>query len=392
MYDVILVRFGEIALKGNNRKYFLNKLHSNIVAACRKLGDHKVQKTHGRIFVYPEGDTEELLDRLKMVPGIVSLSPGMIVPLDYDELQKASLELFEQEVDNYPTTFKVETKRANKSFPKNSMEINREIGAHLLRNIDSPEQNLSVDVHQPEHRFQIEVRKNNIYIFTRVVNGPGGLPVGSSGKGLLLLSGGIDSPVAGWLSQKRGIDIDALYFHSFPFTGDRAKEKVIDLAQKLTRYTDKIKLHIGYFTNIQKAIQEKCPKKYSVTIMRRMMFRMATRIAQNHNNKVLITGESVGQVASQTLESMSVINEVTRMPVLRPLVTMDKQEIITIAKKIDTYEISIRPYEDCCTVFVPDHPVTKPRLPETLEAEKDLGVEELIEEALEKTEIITLKE
>ncbi|MGM0437009.1 MAG: tRNA uracil 4-sulfurtransferase ThiI [Bacillota bacterium] len=394
MYDVLLIRFGEIALKGKNRSNFLHQLYTNIKRTIKPLGKHQVKKTHGRIYVYPEGDSEKLLERLKMVPGIVSISPGITLNLDYKKLKKKSLSFFQKEVKNYPTTFKVETRRVNKDFTKNSMEISRELGAYLLENInkDSQEKKLKVDVHEPEYRLKIEVRYDNIYIYTRIIEGPGGLPVSSSGKGLLLLSGGIDSPVAGWEAMSRGISLEAIYFHSFPFTGDRAKEKVIDLTKVLSQYGPAINLHIGYFTNIQKAIQEKCPEKYNITIMRRMMYKMAAKLAKRRDIKALITGESVGQVASQTLESMYVINEVTSMPVLRPLISTDKTKIVETAKKIGSYEISIRPYEDCCTVFVPDNPVTKPQLKNTLKAEEKLQVDKLISEALQKSEIIKINE
>lgn len=394
MYDVLLIRFGEIALKGKNRSNFLHQLYTNIKRAIKPLGKHQIKKTHGRIYVYPEGDSEKLLKRLKMVPGIVSISPGITLDLDYQKLKKKSLYFFQREIKNYPTTFKVETRRVNKDFTKNSMEISRELGAYLLENInkDSQEKKLKVDVHEPENRLKIEVRYDNIYIYTRIIDGPGGLPVSSSGKGLLLLSGGIDSPVAGWEAMSRGISLEVIYFHSFPFTGDRAKEKVIDLTKVLSQYGPAINLHIGYFTNIQKAIQEKCPEKYNITIMRRMMYKMAAKLAKRRDIKALITGESVGQVASQTLESMYVINEVTSMPVLRPLISTDKTKIVKTAKKIGSYEISIRPYEDCCTLFVPDNPVTKPQLKATLKAEENLEIDKLISEALQKSEIIKINE
>lgn len=393
MYKVILVRFGEIGLKGKNRSTFVNQLISNIKWALKGLANYKLERTYGRIYLYPKDNLEAILDRLRMIPGIVSLSPTAIAPLDYRKLEKTALEVFQDAVEEYPATFKVETRRANKNFPMKSLEISREIGAHILRNINQGKENrLTVDVHNPDFILNIEVRKDNIYVYTRVIPGPGGLPVGSSGKGLLLLSGGIDSPVAGWLGMKRGMKIDAIYFHSFPYTSDRAKEKVIDLAKVLSRYGGKIKLYISYFTEIQKEIMKHCPRKYNITIMRRMMFRLATEIARRNNDLVLVTGESVGQVASQTLESMQVINAVTNLPVLRPLITMDKTEIMDIAREIGTYETSILPYEDCCTVFVPKHPVTKPRLETAIEAEKDLAIEELIKESIEKTEIMLIEE
>lgn len=391
MYNVLLIRYGEIALKGLNRGQFINKLIKNIKWAIRDTGNYELKRTPGRIFIYPENNEEKLIEKLRMVPGIVSLSPAITCPLDYEQLKDRALELFKHEVTRYPTTFKVETKRANKNFPHKSPEISRDIGAHILRNINMEDNILTVDVHNPIHQLNIEIRKKHIYIYNRVISGPGGLPYGSSGKGLLLLSGGIDSPVAGWMGMKRGIEIEALYFHSFPYTSDRVKEKVIDLSRILSQYGGKIKLYVNYFTEIQKAIQKNCPNKYNITIMRRMMFRLASIIARQHNNLVLITGESVGQVASQTLESMHTINSVTNIPVLRPLVAMDKSEIMEIAREIGTYETSILPYEDCCTIFVPKHPETRPTIEKAEKAEEKLNIDELIKESLEKTEILTIE-
>lgn len=392
MYNVLLIRFGEISLKGNNRSYFVNHLIRNIKWALKETAKIKINRTYGRIYLSTDNNSmERVIDRLKMIPGIVSMSPTAVIPVDYEDLKNTSLEVIRDAIQHYPTTFKVETKRPNKNFPMISPEISREIGAHILSSIDNSDGSvLTVDVHQPDHTLHIEVRKDNIYVYTRVIPGPGGFPVGSSGKGLLLLSGGIDSPVAGYLGMKRGVKLEALYFHSFPYTGDRAKEKVIDLARILSNYGGSIRLHVGHFTDIQMDIQKKCPRKYNITIMRRMMFRMAERIAHENNIPILITGESIGQVASQTLESMHVINAVTNLPIARPLVTMDKTEIMEIARKIGTYETSILPYEDCCTVFVPKHPVTRPKLNETEEAEKDMDIEGLIEAALEKTETILI--
>ncbi|ACL70951.1 tRNA uracil 4-sulfurtransferase ThiI [Halothermothrix orenii] len=394
MYKVILIRYGEIALKGQNRHVFINKLIENIKESLKGVGEYKLKKTLGRIYVFPNDNINQFIEKLKMVPGIVSLSPTAVCPLDFDSLKETSVKVLKDAINDYPATFKVETRRANKQFPYKSPEVSREIGAHLLRSINTPDHNiLTVDVHNPRYTLKIEIRKKNIYVFTRSISGPGGLPVGSSGKGLLLLSGGIDSPVAGWLAMKRGIELEALYFHSFPYTSDRAKEKVIDLTKVLSRYCKKIKLYVGYFTDIQRAIQENCPQKYYITIMRRMMYRMAERIARKNGDLVLITGESVGQVASQTLESMNVINEVTNMPVLRPLATMNKTEIMDLAREIGTYDISILPHEDCCTIFVPRHPVTRPRLDRTLKAEEKLKAEidGLLEDAIEKTEILEIK-
>ena len=391
MYDLILIRYGEIALKGKNRSFFVNKLISNIKKSC-SFTDLKIKRTYGRLFIYPQDKTGEniknIAEKLKGVPGIVSFSPCITCQLDYEKLKNRALEFFKKEVENFSTTFKVETNRANKSFVKNSMEINREIGALILENIDD----ISVDIHNPEVTLNFDVRDKAIYIYTKTISGPGGLPVGCSGKGLLLLSGGIDSPVAGWLGMKRGIEVEGLHFHSFPYTSDRAKEKVIDLAKILSKTGNKFKLYIVHFTEIQRAIKKHCQPKYIITIMRRMMFRIATAIARKNNNLVLLTGESIGQVSSQTLENMQTISAVTDLPVLRPVITMDKQEIITIAKDIGTYETSILPHEDCCTIFVPDHPVTRPTIAEAIKNENNLNIEELIKEALEKTETLHISE
>lgn len=390
-YQAILIRYGEISLKGNNRSYFVNKLVENIKSAIKNCGKYTLKKTQGRIYVYPDANFTDFINKLKMVPGIVSLSPTAICPLDFDRIKELSLQVFKEAVSSYPATFKVETHRPNKNFPLTSPEINRDLGAHILKNINKNDERLTVDVHNPQYMVNLEIRRDNTYIYTRTISGPGGLPVGSSGKGLLLLSGGIDSPVAGWLGLKRGMSLEALYFHSHPYTGDRAKEKVIDLAQILSKYGGSIKLYVNHFTDIQMSIQKNCPEKYNITIMRRMMFRLATKIARENNDLALLTGESVGQVASQTLESMNVINEVTNIPILRPLITMDKTEIMEIARHIGTYETSILPYEDCCTIFVPKHPITRPRLEETLNAEKSLDIEKLINNSLKETEILNIK-
>lgn len=392
MYNIILIRYGEIGVKGKNRSYFVDKLIENIKWSLRDIKKFKIEKTYGRIYLHCDQDYKLYIERLSKVPGIVSFSPTAVCNLEFEDLKKLSLKVFKDAVNEYPTTFKVETRRPNKKFPLKSPEISREIGAHILKNINENDNNkLSVDVHNPKHTLNIEVRKNNIYVYTRIISGPGGLPVGSSGRGLLLLSGGLDSPVAGWLGMRRGIKIDALYFHSFPYTSDRAKEKVIDLARILANYGGTMKLFVSYFTDIQKAIQQKCPSKYNVTVMRRMMLRIATQIASEYNYLTLLTGESVGQVASQTLHSMHAINAVTSIPILRPLITTDKSEIMDIARDIGTYDTSILPYEDCCTIFVPKHPVIKPGIKDTDRAEANLEVDKLINESLTKNEIIQIE-
>lgn len=392
MYQAILVRFGEISLKGNNRSYFVNKLIGNIKSNLHELGKFKIEKTYGRIYIYIDDEPKKYINSLKMIPGIVSVSPIAITEPDFGKIKKLALRVFEYAVKNFPTTFKVETSRPNKKFPLKSPEINMELGGYILENINKPNNNkLSVDVHNPEYLLNLEVRKDKTLIYTETIPGVGGLPVGTSGKGLLLLSGGIDSPVAGWLGMKRGMTIDAIYFHSFPYTSDRAKEKVLDLAKVLSKHGGKINLFVNHFTDIQMEIQKQSPSKYNITIMRRMMLRIASKIARKNNNFALLTGESIGQVASQTLESINVINEVTNLPILRPLITMDKNEIIQIARKIGTYETSILPYEDCCTIFVPKHPVTRPNLKEALQAEENLEIDKLINESIEKSETIVIE-
>ena len=394
MEKTILVRYGEISLKGKNRAFFEQQLIKNIKSAIRELGPYQLEQTYGRIFIHIEsGNINAVLSRLKLIPGIVSISPVVVAPLDYSELEKAALKIMQQAVVSYPASFKVESKRANKKFPLKSPEISREIGGYLLNNFNNGEQNrLTVDLHRPDYTLYLEIRAKQSYLYTNIIAGPGGLPVGSSGRGLLLLSGGIDSPVAGWLGMKRGMQFDAIYFHSPPYTSDRAKEKVIELAHILSRYNGKINLFVNYFTEIQQAIRKNCPPPYYITIMRRMMLRIATTIARNNQHLALLTGESIGQVASQTLESINVINQVTNLAILRPLITMDKTEIVSLAREIGTYDTSILPYADCCTIFVPENPVIRPGLAQTLQAEKDLPVEELSTKSIEKTELLSIVE
>lgn len=401
MYDLIIVRYGEIGLKGDNIDDFISQLVKNIKRAAAGLGRLEIDTIYGRIFIYTAAENiEKIIKRLVNVPGIASVSPARRFRIgkktadftaeDFSNLKKEALKLFRAEVKKYPASFKVETTRADKSFPIKSPELNRELGAEILREIEGPESPLSVDVHQPDHLFEVEIRRGKIYLFLRRQEGPGGLPVQSSGRGLLLLSGGIDSPAAGWLSLKRGLSLDAVYFDSPPYTSERAREKVLDLAAVLSRYGGEIKLQIPYFTEIQQQILKKCPSRYTVTIMRRMMIRTANRLAAKNNTPALITGESLGQVASQTLEGIRASDEVAEYPVLRPLITMDKNDIIALAKKIGSYEISIRPYEDCCTIFVPDNPATQPNLDTVHFAEKDLEIEALIDHALAEMKVITI--
>lgn len=389
MEEVVLVRYGEIGLKGKNRPAFENRLVESVRRALDGDGQASVRREYGRIVVDFKGNPipEWAIDRLQSVFGVVSVSPAKAVEPSLDAALAAARRIVEEEIANRqaPVYFKVETSRSNKRFPMTSPEINGWMGGRILRAFPA----LKVDVHNPDFVLNLEVRDKAIYLYTRRYDGPGGLPVGSSGKGLLLLSGGIDSPVAGWLAMKRGIQVQAIHFHSFPFTSDRSKRKVIDLARVLSRYAGRtVPLHVINFTPAQTQIRQNVPEAMVITIMRRMMLRIATQLAQRLEIPALITGESVGQVASQTLESLAAINEVTSMPIIRPLVTMDKEEIVTLAERIGTYEISILPYEDCCTLFVPRHPETKPRLERVRRVEEPLPVDELVHEAVETAETI----
>lgn len=317
--------------------------------------------------------------------GIVNICPAVSCDKDMESIERTTLECLSQ-MDLKGKTFKVEAKREDKQFPMNSPQICRHMGGVILKNTEG----LSVDVHNPDILVQIEIRKK-AFIFTQKVNGAGGMPVGTAGRATLLLSGGIDSPVAGWMISKRGVTLDAVHFHSHPYTSDRAKEKVLDLAKIVSVYTGPIRVFVVPFTDIQLDIIDKCPKEYLTIIMRRIMMRIAEKIAVGRGSKALITGESIGQVASQTMESLFVTDNAVNMPVFRPCIGMDKEEIVAISKKIDTYETSILPFEDCCTIFVPKHPKTKPNLSEIVEAEKELtDIEAMIEKAIEDTEIITV--
>lgn len=385
MGHTLLIRFGELTLKGKNRREFEKRLLKNIKRAVSGTGAGQIETAYGRIYIPVEGDIDQVIDHVKKVFGIVSVSVADVSALKLEDIQQAAIKQLTEAGSG--GTFKVETKRANKRFPMQSPEISREVGGYLLEHT----QGWSVDVHQPDVTVDVEVRNEGAFVYTGKIPCHGGLPVGSTGKGLLLLSGGIDSPVAGWLGMKRGLKITGLHFHSFPFTSERSKEKVIELARLISAYGGSVKLHINHFTEIQKAIRKHCAEEFYVTIMRRMMFRIADRIAKQEGALALVTGENLGQVASQTLESMGVINEVTQLPVLRPLVTFDKQEIMDYARKIGTYETSILPYEDCCTLFLPKHPAIRPKLDPVLAAESALNIKELIEESLQKSEVLTVR-
>lgn len=386
MERLLLVRYGEIGLKGRNRHIFEELLVDNMRAALAPAVDAKVYREAGRMFVELKDAAQEAdaVGRLRRVFGIVAVNPAVRTSLSLEAIQRGAEQLVREDGDP-PRTFRVSARRSNKRFPHTSQELNQLVGAHLLRHVP----NLSVDLHAPEVTVTVEVRDNAAYVYTDQLDGPGGLPVGASSRALLLLSGGIDSPVAGWMAMKRGIDVHALHFHSPPFTSERAKDKVVDLCRTLAEWNPKpMPLHVVHFTEIQKEIYRAVPEELGMTVMRRFMLRIAARHAANVGALALVTGESVGQVASQTLESMFAINAVTSMPILRPLVGFDKHETIALARRIGTYDISIRPYEDCCTIFVPEHPATKPSLAAVESAERALDVAGLVERALESIETI----
>ncbi len=414
MYQAFLIKYGEIGVKGKNRHIFEDTLVSRIRSALMSVeGDFTVRKESGRIYVeanQPESHTqkgipdsnpadakiryaagydyEEVIDALQHVFGIVGICPVVLVEDEGFEnlagvVADYVAEAFPQVKDGF--TFKVVTRRARKNYPMESMKVSAALGERLLDAYPS----LKVDVHEPDVVIHVEIR-NKINIYSKVIPGPGGMPVGTAGRAMLLLSGGIDSPVAGYMVAKRGVKIDAVYFHAPPYTGERAKEKVIDLARIVSQYAGPIQLHIVNFTDIQLSIYDKCPHDQLTIIMRRYMMRLAERFAGEDGDLGLVTGESIGQVASQTMQSLLVTDEVCTLPVYRPLIGFDKQEIIDYAKKIGTYETSILPFEDCCTIFVAKHPVTKPNLKSIKKSEGHLteNMEALLEEAVSSAETI----
>lgn len=382
-FDHILIRYGELALKGKNIKYFLIRLQQNIQHKLRMFPDIKVKRTQGRMFVVLNGQQPDpIVEKLQEIFGIQSMSIAIKVDRELENIQNAVKYTVEQ--NGTCDTFKMNVRRADKHFPIGSQDLNRALGGYVLDTFPG----IRVDVHEPELEIRVEIRTDATYITSGQVAGLGGLPVATAGKSLLLLSGGLDSPVAGYMMMKRGVEIEAVHFHSPPFTSERAKQKVLDLAEKLTTYTNKVKIHLVPFTALQEAIFKAIPESYAMTVMRRIMMRVSEEICKENKILSLTTGESLGQVASQTMESMHAINDVTSYPVLRPLVAMDKSEIISISRTIDTYDISIRPYEDCCTVFVPKAPKTRPNKLKVRNFEQGFDFSELIAEAVEKTEII----
>ncbi|WP_163526594.1 tRNA uracil 4-sulfurtransferase ThiI [Halobacillus ihumii] len=384
-FDHILIRYGEMFIKGKNRKKFESKLQSNLIKKLKEFPDVRVSKKGERMYVLLNGsDPHSVMRMCQQVFGIHTLSFAIKVNKSEEEIKQAAL--FALSDSPEARTFKVSSKRADKDFPIRSQELNHVIGGYVLSNTEG----ITVDVHHPDVELKVELRNGAAYITAKDYPGAGGLPVGTSGKSLLLLSGGIDSPVAGYLTMKRGVELEAIHFHSPPYTSDRAKQKVLDLAAELSNYGKKVKVHIVPFTNIQQKIHREMPEGYSMTIMRRMMMRISELLANREGILSLTTGESLGQVASQTMESMHTINEVTNLPIIRPLAAMDKLEIIDISRKIGTYDVSVLPYEDCCTIFVPKAPKTKPKREKANYYESKVDFSQDIAEAVDKSVVVEM--
>lgn len=392
LFHAFLIKYAEIAIKGKNRYLFEDALVKQMRLALESVeGDFQVIKEQGRVYVLcPENyDFDEAVEALQRVFGIVGISPVMIFPdQGLEQTKKDVLEYMQARYPDFSGTFKVYTRRAKKSYPVPSMEVSAELGGVILDHFPGA----SVDVHTPELTLSVEIREK-IYVYSETLPGPGGMPVGTNGKAMLLLSGGIDSPVAGYMIAKRGVKIDAVYFHAPPYTSERAKQKVVDLAKLVARYSGPIRLHVVNFTDIQLYIYDQCPHEELTIIMRRYMMRIAEHFAKENGCLGLITGESIGQVASQTLQSLAATNEVCTIPVYRPVIGFDKQEIVEISRKINTFETSIQPFEDCCTIFVAKHPVTKPNLNviHRSETKLDEKIDQLMKEAIETTEVIEIK-
>ena len=391
-FHTFLLKYGEIGIKGKNRYLFEDALVRQVRFALKDVdGEFQVYKSQARIYVDCEGDYDydDAVEHLKRVFGVVGICP--VVRMEdrgFDQLKKDVVAYMDEVYPDKNLTFKVESRRARKSYPKNSMEINCDLGEAILDAF--PE--IRVDVHHPDVMLNVEVR-NEIYVYSQIIPGAGGMPVGTNGKAMLLLSGGIDSPVAGYMISKRGVGIEATYFHAPPYTSERAKQKVIDLARIVSRYSGPIKLHVVNFTDIQLYIYDQCPHDELTIIMRRYMMRIAEHFAKEDGCLGLITGESIGQVASQTMQSLAATNDVCTIPVYRPVIGFDKQEIVDIAEKIDTYDTSIQPFEDCCTIFVAKHPVTKPNIDVIRRSEENLSekIDQLVQEAIDTVEIIEVK-
>ena len=388
-YKMFLIKYAEIGTKGKNRYVFEDAMCKRMRSRLKSLGDFEVKREYGRIFVeaFSEYDYDDVMEVLGSIFGIVGICPVVVVEdTSFDKISEAVVEYIDKEYSDKNFTFKVHARRNDKNYPKSSMELNCDLGAALLDKFSG----LRVDVHEPEVMVNVEVR-NVAYIYSKTIPGPGGLPVGTNGKGMVLLSGGIDSPVAAYMIAKRGVELEAVYFHAPPYTSERAKQKVVDLGKLVSKYAGVMKLHIINFTDVQLAIYDNCPHDELTIIMKRIMYKMAQEIALKEDCQCIITGESIGQVSSQTTQSLMVIDRAAdKLPVMRPCIGMDKQEIIDISEKIGTYETSILPYEDCCTTFVAKHPVTRPKLEVIEKSEEALvgKIEELYQKAMETVEVV----
>lgn len=389
MYNILIAKYGEIGVKGKNRYIFENKLIRNIRNMLKSIGKFNVYKEYGRIYIdVDDSNYEEVMNEVRKVFGVVGVCPAMKREKDYQVLKDTALLMLEEKVKNGAKTFKIQSKRGDKSFPMTSQEMSIDIGGYVLTTLNNPD--VSVDVRNPEVKITCEYRNEHTLVYADSVEGYGGLPIGTNGKAMTLLSGGIDSPVASWLVAKRGVDIEAVHFHSYPFTNERSQEKVRELAKILSKYCGPIKLHMVNTLDIQKAIAENCNEEETTILSRRFMMRIAEKIGQSRYCDAIITGESIGQVASQTMQGLVCTNASVSMPVFRPLIAMDKIDIIKIAEEIGTYETSIIAEADCCSLFSPKRPVTKPRLEKIEKSEEKLDVEALIDSAIEKSVVETI--
>lgn len=385
VYNILIVKYGEIGVKGKNRYIFENRLIRNIRNMLKPIGRFNVYKEYGRIYVDLEDyDYEEVIEEVRKVFGIVGVCPGVRAKKDYDTLKEIALKMLEEKIEAGYKTFKVESRRGDKSFGLTSQEMSMDIGGYLLSKVGD---RINVDVRNPEVKIKCEYREFHTMVYSDTIPGYGGLPLGTNGRAMSLLSGGIDSPVATWMVAKRGMEVEAVHFYSYPFTSERSQEKVKDLAKILAKYCGRVRLHKVNILEIQKAIGENCNEEEATILSRRFMMRIAQRLSEKRHCDALITGESIGQVASQTIQGLTCTNAVVDLPVFRPLIAMDKSDIVDIAKKIGTFETSIVPEEDCCSVFSPRKPVTKPRLEKIEKSETALDIEKLVQDAIDKIEV-----
>ena len=385
MYNILIVKYGEIGVKGKNRYIFENKLIKNVKNILKPIGKFNVYKEYGRIYVDLDGyDYEEVVEEVKKVFGIVGVCPAVRAEKDYNLLKELALKMLEEKIEQGYKSFKVDSRRGDKDFKLTSQEMSLDIGGYLVSQVKDK---IAVDVRNPEVKIHCELRQNHVMVYSDTIPGYGGLPLGTNGRAMSLLSGGIDSPVASWMVAKRGMELECIHFHSYPFTSEKSQEKVRDLAQILAKYCGRVRLHKVNMLEIQKSIGLNCKDEEMTIISRRFMMRIAERVAESRHCDALVTGESIGQAASQTIQGLTCTNASVKMPVFRPLIAMDKTEIIEVAQKIGTFETSILPEEDCCTVFSPKKPVTKPKLDRIEKSENKLDVEKLIQDAIDNIEV-----